>query len=200
MEEEKVTVKNDNMVAGIDLSLCSPAICIGNIKDLRAKYCTHYYVGTGEAADNYKPLRLPKGPWETELDRCYALADWVITRLQKHFVHTVYVESIAFRAVNFDLRQGMATQVLHDVLKKQGFDVRWVNLSTVKKRATNNGRANKHAVYKKYLNSYTKYAMLPIKQSARFDVADSYFILLTGEQLRNEKEGKQTNLFVDSQV
>ena len=186
MEEENVTVKNDGMVAGIDMSLCSPAICIGNVKDLRAKYCTHYYVGTGEPVDNYKPLRLPKGPWDTELDRCYALSEWVITRLQKHFVKRVHIESVAFRAKNFDMRQGMATQVLHDVLKKQGFDVQWANISTVKKRFTGNGRASKHQMYSRYLHEYTKYAILPIRQSARFDVADSYAIMLIGELLHAE--------------
>lgn len=186
MEEETTTHKHEGMIAGIDFSLTGPAFCVGHVRDLRAKYCTHYYVGAGEAKDNYRPFRLPK-QYRHLTDRVDQTIDIIITRLQKHFVERVYVESIAYRARSFQVDQAYGTQRLFDTLQDRGFDVHWANISSVKKRFTGNGRASKVQMYKKYLLDHTKYDTLPVRQSAVYDIADSYAIMLVGEEIYNER-------------
>ena len=89
------------VIAGIDYSLTSPAICIHDGKEWSYNNCKFYYLVKNEKhvrqTDQYKGFLYPE--YRIDIERFYNLSHWSLEIIRKHKVDRVYIEGYAFGAV-----------------------------------------------------------------------------------------------------
>lgn len=181
-------------VATIDFSIRQTGICIGDTKKPYFDNCLFYYCGQTKYA-NCLPMKWCLKTDGLLLDRCEKLTQCVVRVLGKHNIRNVYIESIAYRANNFQFSQAVATQYITDRLQQLGFTVEVINIGTIKKAFTGKGRATKAEMRQHFKNVGLK---LPVALGYQADLVDAYAIFHTvtketnkGEHIFTDKRRKQ---------
>jgi len=179
-------------IAGIDYSLTSPAVCVGELKEegnLTFEDCRFHFIKqkkSHESFDNFRAYDYPK--YSDEIERYEKLAEWVIEciRWYNGRVKCVYLEDYAFAATGRVFNIGENTGILKHRLKKNNFKFKTIPPTVIKKHATGKGNANKELMYETFLEE-TNIDLQPrlSPKSIKItnpvsDIIDSYYICKTG--------------------
>jgi len=180
------------VLAGIDYSLTSPAICVYDTEKGDFSYqCTEMYFRSNltrfEAFSEGNLHGSNHGPWDSEIDRYDDISSWALRVLTKHQVTQVYLEGYSFgstgRVFNIAENTGILKYKLWDALIH--CDI--LAPTTVKKFATGSGRASKVDMYNQFVEengeSNLKDSLTTSSDniiSPLNDVVDAYYILKCG--------------------
>lgn len=147
---------------GIDYSLNSPSVYIGDEDFNSGKVLCFRQTKKMETKDNVFLSDYPE--YKTKEERFYKLANICLSFINEHLGDmgkVVYLEGYAYGGSGnvFDIAE--ATSVLKQLLYHNGFEIRIVEPTVVKKSATGKGNAN-------------KFAMLEEFQKRRFDIKSKF--------------------------
>lgn len=180
------------VLAGIDYSLTSPAICIYDTEkgDFSYQNTEMHFRSNLVRFDAFSEGNLHgsnHGPWECEMDRYDDISSWALEVLIKHQVTQVYLEGYSFGSTGRVFNIAENTGILKYNL--------WVDLihcdvlapTTVKKFATGSGRATKEDMYNQFVDENGKSCLRELLSpkskniiSPLNDVVDAYYILKCG--------------------
>ena len=171
------------LIAGIDYSLCGPAICVFDGKDFSYKNCSFYYLtDTKKYADTYMGNIFGERfiDWNTEQERYSSIADWA-TEVILGCDH-VALEGYAYSATGRVFQIAENTGLLKYKIYQTGIPITIIPPTEVKKYATGKGNADKQMMYDSFVQDTgmaLKIAITPDKKeitSPISDIVDSYFI------------------------
>ena len=178
-------------IAGIDYSLTSPAICVGEIKEDNVKFedCRFHFIRQTKSQKSFGVFNAYEYPkYSSELERYESLAEWTVEciRWYNGRVSMVYIEDYAFAATGRVFNIGENTGILKHYLKKCGFHFKMIPPTVIKKKTTGKGNANKELMYETFLTETN--VDLQSKLSSKStkivnpvsDIVDSYYICKTG--------------------
>lgn len=176
------------IIAGIDYSLTSPAICVHEGSEWNYDRCSFYYLVQKEKYLNsfspFYPTIYPS--YENDMDRFNNLAAWSLGILKAHGVQRCYVEGYAFGAVGrvFQIAENMGLLKYKLWKERITFDV--YPPTVIKKFATTKGNANKEKMYDAFVeeNSVDIRDKIGIINKNQWnpisDIVDSYYITKLG--------------------
>jgi len=174
----------DRFIAGIDYSLCGPAICV---TDLQSPFtfdnCQFYFLTnkkkharkiksniTGEIFSQY----------DGDMQRYETIADWAEEKVTGCFY--IGLEGYAYNATGKVFNIAENTGVLKYKLYSRSIPIEVISPSVVKKFATKKGNASKNLMYEKFLEETN----VPLQtffgvdakdiKSPISDIVDAYFI------------------------
>jgi Holliday junction resolvasome RuvABC endonuclease subunit len=173
------------IIAGIDYSMSSPAICVHKGSEWSIKNCTFYYLLKTDkyliVTDHLKGSVHKE--WETPEERFYNLADWSLDILMDARVSSVCIEGYAFGAKGAVFQIGENTGVLKQKLWEDGIPFTITPPTAIKKLATEKGNANKEKMWESFfeetnLDLHSIFAMKSKKKDASpmSDIVDSYYL------------------------
>lgn len=137
---------------GIDYSLSSPSVYIGSDDFNSGKVLCFRQTKKMETKDNVFMSNYPE--YKTKEERYYKLASTCLSFINEHLESdmqkVVYLEGYAYGGSGnvFDIAE--ATSVLKQLLYHNGFEIRIVEPTVVKKSATGKGNANKFAMLEEF--------------------------------------------------
>lgn len=175
-------------VAGIDLSLSSPSICIFSGTEFDFKNCYFYFLTSKNKLGRFYNPRLIGSVFEqfnTQEHRYHNISGWILKALAIHHVFQVYIEDYAFAATGRVFHIAENAGVLKYRLWSNQYEVFSIAPTTIKKFATGKGNANKELMQVAFINE-TNYHLknvlgLTDKQwNPSSDIIDSYFICKYG--------------------
>jgi hypothetical protein len=182
------------IVAGIDYSLSSPAICVHEGDTWDYKNCHFYYLVKREklleAEMPFLPNMYPDG-YTNDLERYESLSTWSLNILKKHNVEKVFIEGYAFGAVGRVFQIAENAGLLKYMIWKAGMSIGTIPPTAIKKFATGKGNANKEKMY----DSFFSENMVDIRDKCGImnngwnpvsDIVDSYYIAKFGLDQENE--------------
>lgn len=182
-------------VAGIDLSLNCPAICViegydDDILCVPYERC-HFYYLTNDVNRVHNDTRIHgelMGDWSNDQERYETIAEWALAILKRHDVKHIGIEGYAYGANTSCLTKlaencGLLKYILHT--NGITFDV--YPPSNIKKLVTGNGNASKAQMYGGWFNDtgvdlpplFYKGKIPSIKcisKSPISDIVDAYYI------------------------
>lgn len=177
------------IVAGIDYSLSSPAICIHEGDTWDYNNCKFYYLVKREkqcnVEDPYFPSVYPE--YNDDLERYENLSNWSLNILSKHKTEKAFIEGYAFGAVGrvFQIAEN-AGLLKYMISRVHGIDYGVFAPTEIKKFATGKGNANKE----KMLESFFAETGVDIRSKLDImnhnvwnpisDIVDSYYIAKFG--------------------
>ena len=178
------------MIIGIDYSMTSPAVCIGQTP-FKYDTCKFMFITKNKKlAGDYPPniVGLPLYEYKDNLERFIKLAEitvnWILTHaLSRYHGNKLAIEGYAFGAKGQVFNIGENTGILKlKLAEKVANDINVIAPSAIKKFATGKGNANKVLMYEAFVeetgddlaklfefNPYTG-------QSPVSDIIDSYYI------------------------
>ena len=178
------------MIIGIDYSMTSPAVCIGQTP-FKYDTCKFMFITKNKKlAGDYPPniVGLPLYEYKDNLERFIKLAEitvnWILTHaLSRYHGNKLGIEGYAFGAKGQVFNIGENTGILKlKLAEKVANDINVIAPSAIKKFATGKGNANKVLMYEAFVeetgddlaklfefNPYTG-------QSPVSDIIDSYYI------------------------
>jgi len=171
---------------GIDYSISSPAICIGE-EGYSPNECEYY------CFSDKKRIYLPKNYtiipypiWSTPEQRFNIISENCMTFIKKHKVKRVFLEGYAYSGSGkvFEIAENCG--LLKHKLWSAGYKMDIFAPSSIKKSATGAGNSNKEAVYQAWLTAggIDLQGMLAPKAknigNPVSDIVDSYFIMKHG--------------------
>lgn len=183
------------VVAGIDYSLSSPAICVHKGLEWDYKNCMFFYFVKREkfleAEMQFYPNLYPC--YNDDLERYEKLSNWSLNIISKQKVEKAYIEGYAFGAVGrvFQIAEnaGLLKYMISRVHKIQ-YEV--FAPTVIKKFATGKGNANKEKMYDAFFSETgvdirDKCGIINHNQwNPVSDIVDSYYIAKLG--FAKEKE------------
>ena len=201
----------NQVVAGIDLSLRSPAVTILNPTTeqgflVKFNQCHSYYL-TDKSKNILSTENITGslfGAWETQEERYETIAEWVISILQKHKIKSVGLEDYAYsKSISSLTPLAENMGLLKYFLWKNDISYDLYAPSSIKKCATGKGNADKQAMKDAFYQDNNDFDIMalfnkkPIDKviSPIHDIIDSYYICLservaTGVQNRNYEKGE----------
>ena len=185
------------MIAGIDYSLTSPAICIWKDKDDNRQFnfnmCTIHYLETAQRlkrATEHEILNLcPEiyPEWDTEEQRHDLLSEWAMKCIRGCYV---FIEGYAFATSGKSHVRSVAENsgLLKHKMYKSNQPFRSIPPTVIKKFATDKGNANKEVMHDSFIRetdtpSDLKTILRPKSTkptSPITDIVDSYWICKYG--------------------
>lgn len=180
------------VLAGIDYSLTSPAICVYDTEKGDFSYeTTEMYFRSNlirfEAFDEGNVHGSNHGPWACEMDRYNDISEWALKVLTKHQVTQVYLEGYSFGSTGRVFNIAENTGILKFKLWNALIHCEVVAPTTVKKFATGSGRATKEDMYYQFVleneKVMLKETLTPKANkiiSPLNDIIDAYYILKHG--------------------
>lgn len=178
-----ICMKEDRFIAGIDYSLCGPAICISDMsKAFSFDACEFYFLtNTKKYARNIKKNIHGEifSPFDEEMERYETIADWA----EEKVVGCCYIglEGYAYNATGKVFHIAENTGVLKYKIYQRSIPLEVITPSRIKKFATQKGNASKDLMYEKFLDETN----VPLKQffgmegdvkSPLSDIVDAYYI------------------------
>lgn len=175
------------VIAGIDYSIVSPAICVHVGTNWSLNNCTFYYL-----LKNDKHLIINdqlKGSlyeeWLQPEERFHNLAEWSLDVLREHQVDSVCLEGYAYGAGSkglvFQIGENTGTLKHRMWVDKIPFIV--TPPTVIKKFATGKGNANKERMWESFLEEthydlYSVFGMESKKKDASpiSDIIDAYYL------------------------
>ena len=145
------------MIAGIDYSLTSPAICVfngGRYTKFHVDKCQFYFLtDTKKYADSWDNRYFGErfSEWEVDSQRYVSIADWALSKISG--IENVALEGYAYNAKGasaFQLAENMG--ILKYKIYEAGLPLDIVSPTEVKKYATMKGNADKKAMHQEFMN------------------------------------------------
>jgi Holliday junction resolvasome RuvABC endonuclease subunit len=184
------------IIAGIDYSLTSPAICVhvGEIWDI--KNCIFYYLVNSEkklvVSDQFKGMLYE--PYNSDTERYDNLSKWSSVITTRNNVVSCYIEGYAYNAVGRVFQIAENTGLLKYSLWKNDIPYDVFAPPAIKKFATGKGTSNKEAMYVSFLaetglDIREKLNITSLKQwNPLSDIVDSYYICKMGHEKRIDNQ------------
>lgn len=179
-------------ICGIDYSLTSPALCIGNAREFSVETCHFYYLTKSEkqlvTSTNIYGSLYPD--YDCEEERHSRLAEWALTAILKHDVEWVAIEGYAYAAKGKVFNLAENTGLLKYVLWQNQFTPQIFEPQKIKKFATGKGNANKEAMETVFVAETGLDFRSLLGQSAKSfnpssDLIDGYYIAKLASSLLN---------------
>ena len=180
------------VVAGIDYSMTSPALCIFDTD--RGRYCFDnvdaYFRSNLARFELFKEGNVNgenHKPFECDMDRYDDISNWATTILDGKGVTKVFLEGYSFGSTGKVFNIAENTAVLKYNLWDSNIDIEILAPTTIKKFATGSGRASKENMYEKFceenpsaglqesLTPRSSNVINPVN-----DIVDAYYILKYG--------------------
>ena len=171
-------------IAGIDYSLCGPAICISDMTESFSFYGCQFYYLTNTKKYARKIKENVRGEtfsdYNQEIERYETIADWAADKVVG-CCH-IGLEGYAYNATGRVFHIAENTGVLKYKLYQNSIPVDVIPPSEVKKFATGKGNANKEKMYSSFFEETgvplaNFMGMTPTNvKSPLSDVVDSYYI------------------------
>ena len=170
------------VVAGVDYSLTSPAICIHSGEEWDYSNCKFYYMVGNEKkiteSTNYFCTVYPQ--WSEDCERFNNLAEWSIHRISSSGCSRVAIEGYAFGAVGRVFQIAENCGLLKFKLYENDIPYTVPAPSEIKKFASGKGNANKDLM----IESFNKETGVDIRQELDIikgynpisDIVDAYYI------------------------
>jgi hypothetical protein len=183
------------IVAGIDYSLTSPAVCVHEGSEWSYNNCSFYYLVRKEAHMNtlspFYPTMYPS--YENDIERFDNLSTWSVEILKAHKVDACFIEGYAFGAVGRVFQIAENAGLLKYKAWKEGIRFDVYPPTVIKKFATTKGNSNKEAMYEAFVgeNLVDIRDRIGILNSNQWnplsDIIDSYYIAKLGFLKEKEK-------------
>lgn len=187
------------IVAGIDYSLSSPAICVHDGNEWNYKNCTFYYMIKKEKLmDAEKPFIPSMYPtYDSDMERYYKLSTWSRDIINKHNCKYVFIEGYAFGAVGRVFQIAENAGLLKYQIWQSGAVMDVFPPTVIKKFGTGKGNANKEKMYDAFFSE----TGVDIRDRCGIinhnnwnpvsDIVDSYYIAKYGfeKEKENGNEG-----------
>lgn len=182
------------VVAGIDLSLSCPAVCVVPVTtsskitvplaDVQIYYLTDTKSRVIETPNIHGELM---GSWSSEAQRYESIADWVLGVVQRNNVAAIHLEAHALTTANplsfIKLVENAA--LLKYLLYKEAIPVMTIPPSVIKKFATGRGNAKKDQMVARFEaeQGINLRQIFGLKSTAKtssplHDIVDSYYIAM----------------------
>lgn len=176
------------IVAGIDYSLTSPAICVHSGDEWKFENCSFYYlVNKDKHLETFSPFYPTLYPrYENDIERFDNLASWSIGILKSQKVEKCFIEGYAFGAVGRVFQIAENAGLLKYKAWKEGLQFDVYPPTVIKKFATDKGNANKEKMYEAFFkeNSVDIRDRIGILNKNQWnpvsDIIDSYYIAKLG--------------------
>lgn len=188
------------VIAGIDYSMTSPAICVHDGSDsMSFDRCSLYYISRQKRlidkfGKNIQGNEYP--PHKTDMERFIGLSKWSMNILQKHKVTHVFLEGYSMGSKGKVFHIAENTAMLKVGIHLAGIELESVPPTTIKKFATGKGNSDKVKMFSCF-HEYEpggvdlQQMITPNKKTIGnpvSDIVDAYFICKYGfEQLRDRK-------------
>jgi Holliday junction resolvasome RuvABC endonuclease subunit len=188
------------IVAGIDYSLTSPAICVHSGDTWSVDNCRFYYLVHREkmivTRDRFQGSLYME--WETDVQRHNNLATWSSNIITDNQVSKCFIEGYAYGASGRALFQiAENTGHLKQTIWSLGIPFEIFAPTEVKKFATTKGNANKQRMYECFVEETLVdiRSILDIMNCNQWnpvsDIVDSYYIAKLGFMRRREQSDHQ---------
>jgi hypothetical protein len=176
------------VIAGIDYSLTSPALCIHEGKEWSYENCTFYYLVNKEKHleredKKYIPTLYPQ--YRDDMERFEKLSEWTLGNCLNHGVELVALEGYAFGAVGRVFQIAENAGLLKYKLWEQEIIVDIFAPTMIKKYATDKGNANKELMVEAFeretkVDIREKCGIINKQWNPISDIVDSYYIAKFG--------------------
>jgi len=174
------------VIAGIDYSLCGPAICLFR-ENATGKFsysgCSFYFLTDNKRQSEIRTLNVfgeRLSDWDNDQERYETLADWAVDIVMG--CSHVALEGYAYGAQGKVFHIAENTGILKYKLYQLSIPVTVIPPTEVKKYATGKGNSDKNGMYDSWLNETgvdLKTLLTPKRQecvSPVSDIVDSYYI------------------------
>jgi len=174
------------IIAGIDYSIRTPAICVFAAKEKEAftfQRCRFYFLtDTKKYADFFlKNIQGERSQdWNTEEERYKSIADWAIDKIVG--CDQIALEGYSFGSKGKVFHIAENTGILKYKIHNQGIPLEVIPPTTIKKFATGKGNADKTVMHKSFIEDTgynLKELITPDKGTVDnpvSDIVDAYFI------------------------
>lgn len=175
-------------VAGIDLSLTSPSICIFSGTEFDFSQCHFYFLTSTNKLSKFYNERLIGSlveEYNSQEERYHKISGWALKALAMHHVTQVYIEDYAYAATGRVFHIAENGGVLKYRLWLSRYDVFSIAPTMIKKFATGKGNAKKEDMQVAFIKE-TNYDVKDVlgltdKQwNPSSDIIDSYYICKYG--------------------
>jgi Holliday junction resolvasome RuvABC endonuclease subunit len=177
----------DMVIAGIDYSICGPAVCLYSDGDASTffdhKYCSFYFLTENKRQSEISSMNIygeRMSDWNSDEERYETIADWAQDIVMG--CSSVALEGYAFGAHGRVFQIAENTGILKYKLYRLGIPVTIVPPTEVKKTFCGRGNGDKNAMYDAFIAETginLKAILTPNKQdsvSPVSDIVDSYAI------------------------
>lgn len=177
------------IIAGIDYSMTSPAICVHDGDEWDAANCSFYFLASKpkQVMNDGKLCGVDYPHWTIDQQRYENLANWATDILtNKHKVDDVFLEGYAFGATGRVFHIAENTGMLKYAIWKKCLPYHVLTPGTIKKAATGKGNADKARMYEAFVadTGIDLRQRLDIKSEKQWnpisDIADAYWICKLG--------------------
>jgi len=170
------------MIAGVDYSMTSPAICLSPLNDFKFENCTFSFLTTSKKYDTVVDNISGKYfEYENEMKRYDTISSHFLDLLLDYNVRVCYIEEYSMGSKGRVFHIAENTGVFKYRMWNFGVDFVTVAPTTIKKFATGKGNANKEKMQESFIQETGKdlKAMLDMtdKQwNPSSDIIDAYYI------------------------
>lgn len=180
------TLNRGMIVAGIDYSLCGPAVCLFRANETgKFSYsgCSFYFLTDNKRQSEIRSMNVfgeRLSDWDSDEQRYESIADWAVD-LVMGATH-VAIEGYAYSAQGKVFQIAENTGILKYKLYQLSVPVTVIPPTEVKKFATGKGNADKNAMYSAWIRETginLKGMLTPKREdsvSPVSDIVDSYYI------------------------
>ena len=172
------------VIAGIDYSITSPAICIHVGESWKYDNCIFHFLSNRKKYSDVFCNRFFGKSFEdynSEEERYDSISSWAVDKCD--ISDQVAIENYAFNATGRVFNIAENTGVLKYKLFGQGIPLETIPPSTVKKLATGKGNSNKCAMYEAFKNETGVDLMDELNMKTLnnpvTDIVDSYYVCKT---------------------
>lgn len=140
------------IIAGIDYSITSPAICVGEV-GAPFEECRLYSFGPKKYQGDCENITIDAYPsWNLMMERYHLLSEWSMKILEQHIVEHVGIEGYSFGSKGKVFNLAENAGVLKYKIWQRNIELLEIPPTTAKKFATGKGNANKEALYQSFLD------------------------------------------------
>lgn len=174
-------------LAGVDLSLTSPAVCIFKGERFSIEDCSFYFLTDKKKNEISTPMihgHLFEN-YLTEQERYDNISRWIMHLVQKHDIHHVFIEDYSFGSTGRVFNIAENCGLLKYKLWHSKIPFTTIPPTVIKKNATGKGNANKEKLQEQFYADtgidVKKILNMTDKQwNPSSDIIDSYFICECG--------------------
>ena len=183
-------------IAGIDLSLTSPALCIyEGDGEFGIDQCIFYYMTDNpkKAISNKYYRGTVAKAHESQPERYENISTWIIQCLMNHSVSRVFLEDYSYGSTGRVFHIAENTGILKYLLFKHKYQLETIPPTVIKKIATGKGNANKELMQSAFIqetnhNIKQMLSMTEKQWNPSSDIIDSYYVCKYGAlQYNNQK-------------
>ncbi|NBX97592.1 hypothetical protein EB118_16650 [bacterium] len=183
------------MIAGVDYSMTSPAICLSPLSEFKYETCIFSYLTTLKKYDIAAENIFGKYfEYDNEIKRYDTISSHFLNMLLDYNVRTCYIEgySMGSKGRTFNISEN--TGIFKHRMWNFGINFIAIPPATIKKFATGKGNANKEKMQRAFIEETSKdikqiLNMTENQWNPSSDIIDSYYVCKYGfhqETLKNE--------------